>query len=196
MRLLFIGGTGLISSACADLAVARSNDLWLLNRGVSTRYPPPEGARVLRADVHREESALARLLRGHDFDAVVDWIAYTPDDIERDIRLFGGSTRQFVFISSASVYQKPPAHYLITEETPLDNPFWKYSRDKIGCERRLMDEYQRRGFPVTIVRPSHTYGPSQIPLAISSARHPYTVVDRMRRGGRSSCRATGRRCGS
>jgi nucleoside-diphosphate-sugar epimerase len=182
MRLLFIGGTGLISSACSDLAVARGHDVWLLNRAASTRYPLPQGAHVLRGDVHGKEEAIARLLRGDDFDAVVDWIAYTPDDIERDIRLFGGSTRQFVFISSASAYQKPPAHYLITEETPLDNPFWKYSRDKIACERRLMDEYRRRGFPVTIVRPSHTYGPSQVPLAVSSGRHPYTVVDRMKRG--------------
>ena len=181
MKVLFIGGTGLISSACSDLAVAQGIELWLLNRAESGKYPAPEGAHVLTADVHGDERDLARLLEGHTFDAVVEWIAFTTTDIERDIRLFGGRTRQFVFISSASAYQTPPLNYLITEETPLENPFWQYSRDKIACERRLMDEHRRRGFPVTIVRPSHTYGPSQIPGAISSWQHPYTIIDRMRR---------------
>ena len=104
------------------------------------------------------------------------------EDIERDLRLFSGRTGQFVFISSASAYQKPPSHYLITEETPLENPFWDYSRDKIACEQRLMQAYREKGFPVTIVRPSLTYGPSQIPLCVGSWQHPYTVIDRMKRG--------------
>ena len=125
---------------------------------------------------------MAGLLREQHFDAVVDWIAFRPEDIERDIQLFGGRTGQFVFISSASAYQKPPAHYLITEETPLENPFWDYSRNKIACEERLMREYHARGFPVTIIRPSLTYGPSQIPLCGASWQHPYTVIDRMQRG--------------
>lgn len=182
MKILFIGGTGLISSACSDLVLQRGYDLWLLNRAVSHKYPLPAGARLLKGDVHSDEAALARLLDGQSFDAVVDWIAYTPADVERDIRLLRGRTRQFVFISSASAYRKPPAHYIITEETPLDNPFWQYSRDKIACEQRLMEEYHRSGFPVTIVRPSLTYGPTQIPLCVGSWLHPYTVIDRMKRG--------------
>jgi nucleoside-diphosphate-sugar epimerase len=182
MRVLFIGGTGLISSACSELAIAQGIELWVLNRAASARYPTPTGAHLLAGDVHGDEGDLVRLLDGQAFDAVVDWIAFTPDDIERDIRLFSGRTRQFLFISSASAYQTPPANYLIREDTPLDNPFWQYSRDKMACERRLMDEYRGRGFPVTIVRPSHTYGPSQIPLAINSWQHPWTAVDRMLRG--------------
>ncbi|MBN2388120.1 MAG: SDR family oxidoreductase [Anaerolineales bacterium] len=182
MKILFIGGTGLISSACSELAIERGLDLWVLNRSVSEKTPLPAGAHLLRGDIHGDEAALACLLDGHNFDSVVDWIAYTPGDIERAIRLFGGKTRQFVFISSASAYQKPPGHYLITEATPLENPFWQYSRDKIACEARLMRAYHEDGFPVTIVRPSLTYGPSQIPLCVGSWTHPYTVIDRMKRG--------------
>jgi nucleoside-diphosphate-sugar epimerase len=182
MKALFIGGTGLISSACSELAVRRGLELYILNRSQSKKYPVPEGAHLLSGDVHGDPASLARLLDGQRFDAVVDWIAYTPDDIERDIRLFSGKTSQFVFISSASAYQKPPKHYVITEETPLENPFWEYSRNKIACEERLMREYRQRGFPVTIVRPSLTYGPSQISLCEGSWQHPWTVIDRMKRG--------------
>jgi len=110
----------------------------------------------------------------------VDWIAFTPEDITRDIAIFTGKTRQFIFISSASAYQKPPAHYLVTEETPLENPYWQYSRDKIACEENLMNAYRESGFPVTIIRPSLTYGPSQLPLAVSDWQNPYTVINRMR----------------
>lgn len=182
MKLLFIGGTGLISSACSDLALARGDELFLLNRSASTMYPPPEGATLLQGDVRADESQLTALVAGHRFDAVVDYIAFTVDDIERDLRLFGGKTDQFVFISSASAYQKPVKNYLITEETPLENPYWEYSRNKIACEKRLMKAYQEEGFPATIIRPSHTYGPAQIPFGVSSWRHPWTVVDRMKRG--------------
>jgi nucleoside-diphosphate-sugar epimerase len=182
VKTLFIGGTGLISSVCSELALERGLELYLLNRADSRKYPLPGGARLLQGDVHGDEARLRALLEPHRFDAVVDWIAYTPEDVERDIRLFGGRTGQFVFISSASAYQKPPTRYLITEETPLDNPFWQYSRDKIACEQRLMEEYRARSFPVTIVRPSLTYGPSQIPLCVGSWKHPYTVIDRMKRG--------------
>ncbi len=182
MKLLFIGGSGLISSACSELAVRRGFDLTLLNRSISTRYPLPEGAHHLAGDMRADPEGLARLLDEQRFDAVVDWIAFTPADIERDLRLFKGKTGQFVFISSASAYQKPPAHYLITEDSPLENPFWEYSRNKIRCEEHLMAEYHQNGFPVTIVRPSLTYGPSQIPLAGASWQHPYTVIDRMKRG--------------
>jgi nucleoside-diphosphate-sugar epimerase len=182
MKALFIGGTGLISSACARRAIADGWDLTILTRGESRRYPIPDGAEALRADVHGDEQALRSLLEGRMFDSVVDWIAYTPEDIERDIRLFSEKTAQFIFISSASAYQKPPAHYLVTETTPLDNPFWEYSRNKIACEERLLREQGERGFPATIVRPSLTYGPSQIPLCVNSWRHPYTAIDRMKCG--------------
>ena len=182
MKALFIGGTGLISSACVERAIAGGWDLALLNRGVSEKYPIPAGAEFIQGDVHGDPHALRSLLRDRMFDVVVDWIAYLEADIERDIDLFRDHTRQFIFISSASAYQKPPAHYRITEETPLENPFWEYSRNKIACEKRLMREFRERQFPVTIVRPSLTYGPSQIPLNIGSWQHPYTVIDRMKRG--------------
>lgn len=182
MKILFIGGTGLISSACSDLAIARGHELFILNRSSSTKYQLPKGATLLKGDIHADEAHLASLLAGHRFDAVVDWIAFTVNDIERDIRLFKGRVGQFVFISSTSAYQKPPKHYLITEETPLENPHWEYSRNKIACEDRLMQEYHENGFPVTIIRPSLTYGISQIPLIGASWQHPYTVIDRMKRG--------------
>jgi nucleoside-diphosphate-sugar epimerase len=182
MKILFIGGTGIISSACAHLALARGHELFLLNRAVSRQVPVPEGATVIQADVYTDEARLAPLLAGHHFDAVVDYLAYHPNDIERDLRLFRGGTNQFVFVSSASTYQKPVRNYLITEETPLENPYWEYSRNKIACEERLMQVYRDEGFPTTIVRPSHTYGPTQIPFGVSSWRHPWTVVDRMKRG--------------
>jgi nucleoside-diphosphate-sugar epimerase len=182
MKILFIGGTGIISSACAELAIGRGHEMFMLNRGASKKYDVPAGTTVLQADIHGDETALAGLLAGHRFDAVVDFLAYHLDDIERDLRLFRGKTDQFVFISSASAYQKPPQHYLITEETPLENPFWQYSRDKIAIEHRLMQVYRDEEFPVTIIRPSFTYGHSQLPFAVSSWQHPWTVVARMKRG--------------
>jgi nucleoside-diphosphate-sugar epimerase len=182
MKLLFIGGTGLISSACSDLALERGHELFMLNRSRSTKYSPPAGSTVLQADIHADEAALARVLAGHRFDAVVDFIAFTANDIERDIRLFRDQTDQFVFISSASAYQKPVKNYWITEETPLENRFWQYSRNKIACENRLMQVYREEDFPTTIIRPSHTYGPTQIPFAVDSWTHPWTIIDRMKRG--------------
>ncbi|MBI5823685.1 MAG: SDR family oxidoreductase [Chloroflexi bacterium] len=182
MKLLFIGGTGLISSACAELAVQQGHELFLLNRSSSAKYPAPKHATTLQADIHADSSPLSALLAGHRFDAVVDFIAFSPQDIERDISLFRGKTDQFVFISSASAYQKPVKNYLITEETPLENPFWEYSRNKIACEEKLMNEYRASGFPVTIIRPSHTYGPSQIPFAVGSWLNPWTLVNRMKQG--------------
>ncbi|MCX6056916.1 MAG: SDR family oxidoreductase [Chloroflexi bacterium] len=182
MKLLFIGGTGLISSACSDLAIERGHELFLLNRSASTKYSAPKHSTILHADIHADSAHLSALLAGHRFDAVVDFIAYSPQDIERDISLFREKTDQFVFISSASVYQKPPQNYLITEETPLENPFWEYSRNKIACEDMLMKTFRTDGFPITIIRPSHTYGPTQIPLCVSSWQHPWTIIDRMQRG--------------
>ena len=179
MKVLFIGGTGLISTACTRLAVERGLDMFLLNRG--TNADRAAGATTLVADL-RDEDATERALAGHRFDAVVDWIAFTPEQIERDLRLFGGRTDQFVFISSASAYEKPPSDWLIREDTPLANPFWDYSRNKIACEERLIRAFREDAFPVTIVRPSLTYGDTQIPLAYNSWQLPYTAVARMRAG--------------
>jgi nucleoside-diphosphate-sugar epimerase len=184
MKILFIGGTGLISSACSELAVRRGHDLSLLNRSSSRKYAPPEGATVIAADVRAGTDGVREALRGQRFDAVVDFIAFTEQDVERDIELFRGQTGQFVFISSASAYQKPPQHYLVTETTPLENPYWQYSRYKIACESRLMRAFREEGFPVTIVRPSLTYGPTEIPFCVGSWGHPWTVLARMERGGR------------
>ena len=175
MKVLFIGGTGIISSACSQLAVERGVELYLLNRGESKR-PAPEGAHILRADIRDVESA-KRVLQGMAFDAVVDWIAFTPDQVQRDIDLFRDRTGQYVFISSASAYQTPPVNLPVTESTPLDNPFWQYSRDKIACESLLVRAYQERKFPATIVRPSHTYDRTLLPI-----HGGYTMIDRMRKG--------------
>ena len=180
MRVLFIGGTGIISTACTRLAADRGIDLTLLTRGRHSA-DLPAGVKTLTADIDNPASAAATL-GDSPFDAVVDWVAFTPDHIERDLALFRGRTRQFLFISSASAYQKPPTDYLITESTPLANPYWDYSRNKIACEERLLRAYREEGFPVTIVRPSLTYGDTQIALAVNSWVKSYTVVDRMRRG--------------
>ncbi len=179
MKVLFIGGTGLISSACTRLAVERGIELFVLNRG---RDPArARGATSLVADLG-DEAAAERALAGQRFDSVVDWIAFTPADVERDLRLFGGRTDQFVFISSASAYRKPPGDWLLREDSPLANPFWDYARNKIACEERLLRAQREDGFPVTIVRPSLTYGDTQVPLAINSWERPFTAIARMRRG--------------
>jgi len=176
MRILFIGGTGTISSACSELALARGIELHLLNRGQTSKRPVPEGARVLVGDI-REPGTVLAALGSMTFDVVVDWVAFTPAHIETDIALFRGRTGQYVFISSASAYHKPVLSLPITESTPLHNPYWQYSRDKIACEERLMRAYREEGFPATIVRPSHTYDRTMLPF-----RGRYTVVDRMRKG--------------
>ena len=179
MKVLFIGGTGIISTACTQLAVERGIDLTLLRRG-QHGASLPAGVKTLTGDIN--DASMAQKLEQTSFDVVVDWIAFTTADIERDLKLFRGRTRQFIFISSASAYQKPATHYLITESTPLANPHWEYSRNKIACEERLMRAYREDGFPITIVRPSYTYGETLFPLVINSFQKPYTVVDRMRRG--------------
>ncbi|HEY3380906.1 MAG TPA: SDR family oxidoreductase [Vicinamibacterales bacterium] len=178
MKVLFVGGTGNISSACSRLAIERGMDLTLLTRGRST-LQPPAGTTVVQADVN-DRASMERALGDTAFDVVVDWVAFTPADVERDLSLFRDRTAQYVFISSASAYQKPPVHYLITESTPLRNPYWAYSRQKIACEERLGAAYRDEAFPVTIVRPSFTYGDTWIPCAVGGVG--YTVVDRMRKG--------------
>lgn len=179
MKVLFIGGTGIISTAATELAVAAGIDLWCLTRG--RRSPNLKGATPLIGDVNNVES-LRNILAGHEWDAVVQWVSYQPEDVERDIALFRGRTKQYFLISSASAYQKPPAGYLITESTPLANPYWEYSRNKIACEARLLRALHEERFPAVIVRPSLTYGDTQVPLVINSWERSWTVVDRMRRG--------------
>jgi len=176
MKVLFIGGTGIISSACADLALERGIDLYFLNRGLSTSRPVPGGVRVLKGDI-RQRSAAAAALSGQQFDVVVDWVAFTPEHIETDLELFSGHTGQYIFISSASAYQTPPSSLPVTESTPLDNPYWLYSRNKIACEERLVRAYRQEKFPITIVRPSLTYDKTALPIDGG-----YTVINRMRQG--------------
>jgi nucleoside-diphosphate-sugar epimerase len=173
--VLFIGGTGIISSAASALAAERGMDVTLLNRGRSRRAPA-DGVEVLTADV-TDAAAVDEALAGREFDVVADMIAFTPDQVQRDIDRFEGRTGQYVFISSASAYQKPVSHLPITESTPLRNPHWKYSRDKIACEELLTAAYRDRGFPVTVIRPSHTYDKWTIP-----AFGGWTAIDRIRRG--------------
>jgi len=175
MRALFIGGTGIISSACSPLAVERGIDLYILNRG-KTQRPIPEGAHILQGDI-RDSNSVNAALGNMKFDVIVNWIAYTPEHIEGDIELFKDRTDQYVFISSASAYQSPPVNLPVVESTPLENPYWEYSRNKIACEERLMAAYRDQGFPITIVRPSHTYDHTLLPM-----QGGYTVVDRMRSG--------------
>jgi nucleoside-diphosphate-sugar epimerase len=180
MKVLFIGGTGNISTAATNLAAERGIEVTLLRRGQRTA-DVTKNVSTITADV-TDEAATAKALGNQSFDAVVDWIAFTPADVERDIRLFRGRTKQFIFISSASAYQRPVGHYLITESTPLINPYWQYSRNKIDCEDRLMKAYREEGFPITIVRPSLTYGDTQIVLPVNSWKKSFTAIDRMRRG--------------
>lgn len=174
-RILYIGGTGVISTACVARSVARGDDVTVLNRGSSGRALPA-GVRELTADV-RDREAVRAVLGGAEFDAVAEFVAFTPDHVQQDIDLFEGRTGQYVFISSASAYQKPPQRLPVTESTPLRNPFWQYSRDKIAGEDLLVAAYRERGFPITIVRPSHTYDDTKIPTLGA-----WTDVARMRAG--------------
>jgi nucleoside-diphosphate-sugar epimerase len=176
LSVLFIGGTGTISSACAEVAVAQGIDLTVLNRGQSTLRGIADSVHSLTADI-RDKAAVRTALAGREFDAVVDFIAYNPGHVDTDIELFSGRTGQYVFISSASAYAKPVAMLPIRESTPLRNPYSAYSRAKIACEERLSAEYREHGFPVTVVRPSHTYDRTAIPLLGG-----WTAIDRMRRG--------------
>jgi nucleoside-diphosphate-sugar epimerase len=173
--ILFIGGTGVISTAAAERAVALGHRLTILNRGRSTR-PVPEGAEILTADV-RDASAVRAALAGREFDAVADFITFTPDQAKASLDLFAGRTGQYVFISSASAYQKPPTTLPIRESTPLKNPFWQYSRDKIACEELLYQAYREQDFPLTVVRPSHTYDRTKIAMVGG-----WTDIHRMRAG--------------
>ncbi|MBR1570451.1 MAG: SDR family oxidoreductase [Bacteroidales bacterium] len=177
-KALFIGGTGTISTAITQaLAKSDSWELTVLNRGNRSGILP-EGVRQIQADIS-DEAACARLLEGMEWDCVCDFIGFVPEQVERDWRLFRGRTRQYVFISSASAYQKPCASPFISEGTPLVNPYWEYSRNKIACEDFLMAKYREEGFPVTIVRPSHTYDNRSVPLGVHGAKGSWQVLRRM-----------------
>ncbi len=180
MKALFIGGTGTISTAISAKLLAAGHDLWLLNRGTRNDVLPP-GANIIQADIGNEED-VAFKLSGQTFDVVADFIAFTPQQLERDYRLFRGKTKQFIYISSASAYQKPLSDYRINEGTPLSNPYWEYSRNKIAGEELLMRLYREEGFPVTIVRPSHTYSERSVPLGLHGPGGSYQVVKRMLEG--------------
>ena len=176
LRVLFIAGSGIISAACSQLAAERGIKLCVLNRGATHLRPLPPEATVLYGDI-RDHLVAREALGDLEFDAVVDWVAFTPEHVQADIELFRGRTGQYVFISSASAYQTPPARVPVTESTPLRNPFWQYSRDKIACEDLLVEAYRQTGFPATIVRPSHTYDRTSIPFD-----GKWTALARMRAG--------------
>src|SRR5262245_46261487 len=176
LRILFGGRTGIISSACAPSALAAGHHVTILNRGLTSLRPAPAGAEILRADV-RDITSMRAAIGDREFDVVVDFVAYEPEHIRSDVDLFSGRTGQYVFISSASAYHKPPRYVPVTESTPLHNPYWKYSRSKIACEEALLRAYRETGFPVTIVRPSHTYDRTSVPILGG-----WTQIDRMRRG--------------
>jgi nucleoside-diphosphate-sugar epimerase len=174
MKVLFIGGTGNISTSVSKAALDNGIELFHLNRGSDFA-----GVTSLHADIN-DLNAVEMVLKHHTWDCVVDWIAFTPEEVERDYRLFQGKTKQYIFISSASAYQKPLLMPVITESTPLKNPFWNYSRNKIACEDLLIRHYREDDFPITIVRPSHTY--RKILPATLGGSHEYTVIDRIRKG--------------
>lgn len=176
LSVLFIGGTGIISSACVPRALEAGMDVTVLNRGQSSERSLPATAQVLHGDIRDPESA-RKALAGKQFDVVIDFVAFTTEHVQTDIDLFAGQTGQYVFISSASAYQKPPAAIPVLESTPLRNPYWQYSRDKIACEDLLVRAYREDGFPATIVRPSHTYDRTKLPCDGG-----WTTIDRMRRG--------------
>lgn len=176
MKVLFIGGTGIISTEVSKLCVKNGIDLHLLNRGNRVNI---EGAKTIKCDISDIDNS-KEVLKNYNWDVVVNWIAFNKDDINRDVALFTGKTKQYIFISSASAYQKPPTTPFITESTPLRNPFWQYSRDKIACEDTLVKAYRNENFPITIVRPSHTYD-KVIPVPIGGWNE-YTIVERIKKG--------------
>lgn len=179
MKILFIGGTGTISMAITRLLSERKEDLYLLNRG-NRNDAVPNNVKLINVDIN-DENKVKELLKDLSFDCVADFIAFNKEQVERDYRLFKNKTKQYIFISSASAYQKPPKSIVITEETPLENPYWEYSRNKIECEK-LLHIYMKEGFPVTIVRPSHTYDERKIPTCIHGHNGSYQVIKRMLEG--------------
>ena len=175
-----IGGTGTISSAITRQLAASDNELWLLNRG-SRKNEVPGNVKQIIADID-DEAEVLRQISDTQFDAVCEFIGFLPSQVERDIRLFKGRTKQYVYISSASAYNKPAANHVITEGTTLANPYWEYSRNKIACEELLLKEYRENGFPVTIIRPSHTYCERAVPVSVHGLKGSWQVLKRMMEG--------------
>ncbi|MDD3958951.1 MAG: SDR family oxidoreductase [Clostridiaceae bacterium] len=180
MKALFIGGTGTISMSITRALSRTDWELTLVNRGNHVDDVPSD-IRQITCDIGNEDELLS-LIRDESFDVVADFIAFVPEQVHRDVRLFEGRCGQYIFISSASIYQKPLSHYAITESTPVSNPYWKYSQAKIACEEYLNTQYRQNGFPITIVRPSHTYADGSIPLSFHSPKGPWTEIERMRNG--------------
>ena len=180
MKILLIGGTGTISGAIAKLLAQRGDDLTLLNRG-NRAEDVPAGAKVICCDINNE-ALVAEKLAGERFDAVCQFVGYKPEHVQRDYRLFAGKTKQYIFISSTAAYQKPVVNYRMTEETAFCNPYWDYAREKAACEEFLMQKYREEGFPVTIVRPSHTYGERSVPLAVRGKKGSWQILKRMMEG--------------
>jgi len=177
MKILLIGGSGTISSAVTQKLVSENHQVFVLNRG-NNNDRLPSSVHVLVADMANEND-VAEIIKDHFFDAVCEFIAFHPSQIERDIRLFSEKTNQYVFISSASAYHKPSVNPYITEGTTLANPYWQYSRDKIACEEVLWNAYRKNNFPMTIVRPSHTYDERHIPLGVHGKKGFWQVIQRM-----------------
>lgn len=177
MKILLIGGSGTISSAVTQKLVSENHQVFVLNRG-NNNDRLPSSVHVLVADMANEND-VAEIIKDHFFDAVCEFIAFHPSQIERDIRLFSEKTNQYVFISSASAYHKPSVNPYITEGTTLANPYWQYSRDKIACEEVLWNAYRQNNFPMTIVRPSHTYDERHIPLGVHGKKGFWQVIQRM-----------------
>lgn len=183
MKILFIGGTGTISTAISKLLISQKEDLYILNRGTRNKELGTEGVKYITCDVNNEKQ-VSNLIKDLSFDVVADFIAFDSSSLERDYRLFKNKTKQFIFISSASAYQKPLMDYRIYEGTPLSNPYWEYSRKKIDCENYLMNLYREEGFPITIIRPSHTYDNRSIPLGVHGNKGSWQVAKRMLDGKR------------
>ena len=181
MKALFIGGTGTISMAISKLLLQKGWELYLINRGNRNSDPALKGAHFIPVDIN-DEAAAAKKLEGMTFDVACDFIGFVPEQLERDYRLLKGKVRQFMYISSASAYQKPCGNYIISEKTPLANPYWEYSRNKIACEDYLMKLYREEQFPVTIIRPSHTYDERSVPLGVHGDKGSYQVVKRIKEG--------------
>lgn len=180
MKVLFIGGTGTISMAITKQLAEEGHEVFLINRGSRTRELP-QSVKIINADINDEEDVKSKIA-GMSFDSVCDFIGFVPSQLERDYRLFNGKTKQFMYISSASAYHKPCRGYVITEGTALANPYWEYSRNKIACEDLLMKYYREEGFPVTIIRPSHTYDERSVPLGVHGSKGSWQVVKRMLQG--------------
>ena len=180
MKALLIGGTGTISTSVTSLLVQKGWDVAVLNRG-NRSESLPEGVRVLKADV-RQEASVRNAIGEETFDVVCEFVGFVPDHVRQDIGIFQGRCAQYIYISSASAYHKPVADFRITEGTALANPYWQYSRDKIACEQLLLQAYETALFPVTIVRPSHTYSERSLPVAVHGNKGPWQVLDRIRQG--------------